>query len=178
VRQGSALVSIGCRRSTNLARVSYSRVWHQNRVLRLTVALALACVACARQASDETPERTVQEFIDRMQRVHGDTFRSRAAYELLAAPARANLEERARRASAAVGRTVAPEEMLAPSRFYLSFQPRSWTTERGADWAIVTAVGESRSQRKQIRCVREQGRWRVVLDLPELPPLEHRDPSG
>jgi hypothetical protein len=134
--------------------------------------------ACARQAADDTPERAVQEFIERMQRVHGDPSKSKAAFELLAAPARANLEERARRASATSGRNVAPEEMLAPSRFYLSFQPRSWSTERGADWAVVTAEGDSANERKQIRCVLEQGRWKVVLELPELPPLERRGSTG
>ena len=145
----------------------------------LGAAFLCACLfGCARQASDETPERAVQEFIERMQRVHGDASKSRAAFELLAAPTRANLEERAKRASAASGRNVAPEEMLAPSRFYLSFEPRTWSTERGSDWAIVTAEGESPSQRKQIRCVREQGRWKVVIELPELPPLERRNSSG
>jgi hypothetical protein len=68
--------------------------------------------------------------------------------------------------------------MLAPSRFFLSFQPRSWNTEHGPDWAVVTAEGESPSQRKQIRCVREQGHWKVMIDLPELPPLERRDSTG
>jgi hypothetical protein len=120
----------------------------------------------------------VQDFIELMQRVHGDTSKSKAAFELLAAPARANLEERAKRASAASGRSVTPEEMLAPSRFYLSFQPRTWTSELGPDWAIVTVEGDSPNQRKQIRCVREQGRWKVVVDLPELPPLERRDSTG
>jgi len=143
-----------------------------------TAVLCACLLGCARQASDETPERTVQEFLERMQRVHGDASKSRAAFELLAAPARANLEERAKRASAASGRSVTPEEMLAPSRFYLSFQPRAWSTERGTDWAVVTAEGESPSQRKQIRCVREQGRWKVVIDLPELPPLQRRDSTG
>lgn len=120
----------------------------------------------------------MQEFIDRMQRVHGDPARARDVYELLAAPARANLDERARRASASNGRAVAPEEMLAPSRFYLSFQPRTWTSERGEGWALVTAEGDSPEQRKQIRCLREGGKWKVVLDLPELPPLERRDTRG
>lgn len=134
--------------------------------------------ACARQATDDTPERAVQEFIERMQRVHGDTAKSKAAYDLLATSARANLEERAKRASATSGRNVTPEEMLVPSRFYLSFQPRTWSTERGADWAVVTAEGDSPNERKQIRCVREQGHWKVVLELPELPPLERRGSTG
>ena len=142
------------------------------------LALVLLLGGCARQASDETPERAVQEFIDRMQRVHGDPARARDVYDLLAAPARANLDERARRASASNGRAVAPEEMLAPSRFYLSFQPRTWTSERGEDWAVVTAEGDSPEQRKQIRCLREAGKWKVVIDLPELPPLERRDTQG
>ncbi len=154
----------------------------QRRALWLALLLAshaLALLAgCARQGNDETPERAVQEFIDRMQRVHGDPARARDVVELLAAPARANLEERARRASATNGRAVAPEEMLAPSRFYLGFQPRSWSSERGPDWALVTAQGDSPEQRKQIRCVRESGKWKIVLDLPELPPLERRDTQG
>jgi len=148
------------------------------RALGSAVLCAGLLLGCARQASDETPERIVQDFIELMQRVHGDASKSKAAFELLAAPARANLEERAKRASAASGRSVTPEEMLAPSRFYLSFQPRTWTSERGPDWAIVTAEGDSPNQRKQIRCVREQGRWKVVVDLPELPALERRDSTG
>jgi hypothetical protein len=130
--------------------------------------------ACAQRSEGDSPERAAQEFIDRMQRVHGDVQKSKAAYELLASEAQANLVERAQRASATIGRVVAPEEMLAPSRFYLSFPPRSWSTERGAGWAIVTAEGEAPHERHQIRCVLENGRWKVVVDLPELPPIERR----
>ena len=143
-----------------------------------TVLLCAVLAGCARREEEDTPERVVQEFIDRMQRVHGDAQKSKLAYELLASGAQANLDERARRASATVGRTVAPEEMLAPSRFYLSFQPRTWSTERGGEWAIVTAEGESPREQTRIRCVRERGHWRVVLDLPELPPIEQRAPAG
>jgi hypothetical protein len=119
----------------------------------------------------------VQEFIDRMQRVHGDTQKSKAAFDLLAAEARANLEERAARASAAIGRVVNPEEMLAPSRFYLGFQPRSWSVEKGAGWAVVTARGESPHEQEQIRCLRENDEWKVVVDFPSLPRIEHRRPE-
>ena len=84
---------------------------------------------------------------------------------------------RAERASAAVGRVVRPEEMLAPSRFFLSFQPRVWSSREGPGWAIVTVEGESSRERREIRCLRENGEWKVVLDLPELPPLERREVS-
>lgn len=133
-----------------------------------------AISACAQRSEEDSPERVAQEFIDRMQRVHGDPQKSKAAFDLLAADARANLTERAERASAAVGRVVKPEEMLAPSRFYLSFQPRSWSTEQGVGWAVVTAVGESASEQKQIRCLRENGEWKVVVDLPDVAPVERR----
>lgn len=150
----------------------------QRRALWLALLLAshaLALLAgCARQGNDETPERAVQEFIDRMQRVHGDPEKSKAAFDLLAREAQANLEERAKRASAAVGQVVRPEEMLAPSRFYLSFTPRSWSTREGPGWAIVTAYGESPREHKEVRCLREGDRWKVVLDLPDLPAIEQR----
>lgn len=142
-----------------------------NSMLAVCVSL---CLSCARRADEDGPERAVQEFIDRMQRVHGDVQKSRAAYELLALEDQAKLTERAARASAAMGRVVQPEEMLAPSRFYLGFQPRSWSAEQGANWAVVTAEGESPRERKQIRCVRENERWRVLIDLPNLAPIEHR----
>jgi hypothetical protein len=137
--------------------------------------LAVLVVACAQHSDEGSPERAVQEFIDRMQGVHGDAQKSRLAYDLLAAEARAKLEGRAERASAAVGRVVKPEEMLAPSRFYLSFQPRAWSSREGPGWAVVTVEGESSRERSEIRCLREQGEWKVVLDLPDLPPLEHRE---
>jgi hypothetical protein len=140
----------------------------------LLVASSQSSTGCARRSEEDSPERTVQDFIDRMQRVHGDVQKSKAAYDLLAAQAQANLKERAQRASAAAGRVVRPEEMLAPSRFYLAFQPRSWSTTQGPGWAVVTAEGESPRERYEIRCVREDEHWKVVVELPELPPIERR----
>ncbi|MBC7793928.1 MAG: hypothetical protein H7Z43_09475 [Clostridia bacterium] len=137
----------------------------------------LLCLACAQRSEEDSPERVAQEFIDRMQRVHGDAQKSKLAFDLLAAQAQANLIERAERASAVVGHVVKPEEMLAPSRFYLTFQPRSWSTEQGPGWAVVTVRGESPGEQKQIRCLRENGQWKVIVDLPELPPIERRKPE-
>jgi hypothetical protein len=131
--------------------------------------------ACERDPVDATPERVVEEFVARMQRVHGDPKAARAAYELLWVEARQNLAERARRARAGAGREVAPEEMLAPSRFALHSAPKRYQSRIDGDWAIVTASGDGpEAKQHEIRCVREDGHWRVVLELPPLSPIQRR----
>ena len=134
---------------------------------------------CEAEANDSTPERVVQEFMDRMQRVHGDTHAARLAYELLWSDARRNLAERAKRASAVAGREIAPEEMIAPSHFSLAYRPKKLSSRVDGDWAEVTVSGEASSAPPHVvKCVREDGHWRVVLELPPLPPIQRRPDGG
>lgn len=140
------------------------------------VSLAGSLVACESQPVDARPDTVVKEFLARMRRVHGDPKAARAAYDLLWSEAKKNLAERAKRASAVAGRKVAPEEMIAPSRFSLRFKPHHETMRIDGDWAVVTVTGEEPdTQRADIKCVKENGRWRVVLELPPLPPIEKRE---
>lgn len=141
--------------------------------------LPAACVlaACQPEPSDVEPDRLVAEFIQRMQRVHGERKSARAAYDLLWADARRNLAERAKRASDVAGRELAPEEMLPPSRFSLHHKPRKYEARVDGDWAEVTVTGEDGSSDK-VKCVREDGNWRVVLELPPLAPIERRLDGG
>ena len=148
------------------------------RWLVAVIALGWSQTGCEAEAKDSTPERVVQEFIDRMQRVHGDRRTARLAYELLWVDARRNLAERAKRASAVAGREIAPEEMIAPSHFALAYRPKKLTARTDGDWSEVTVSGEANStQHHTIKCVREDGHWRVVLELPPLPPIQRR-PEG
>jgi hypothetical protein len=139
------------------------------------IGLALLVLACRRESVDEDPEHLAREFIVRMQRVHGDQKNARAVFELLWSPAQKNLTERASRASALAGRKVAPEEMIAPSRFTLRFEPKRISVTTSGDQAVVTVQGDPPlRETREIRCVREDGRWRILLDLPVLPPIQKR----
>ena len=131
--------------------------------------------ACDREPVDATPEGAVNEFLHRMASVHGEAEYSEAAFELLAPAAQANLEERAARATAVAGRYVAPHEMLVPSRFNLAFRPVEFSAEITGQWAIVTVTGETEQETASIRCEIVDGGWKIVIDLPPLPPIKYRD---
>jgi hypothetical protein len=144
---------------------------------RAPLAAGLAPLACQGESSDVEPDRLVSTFIERMQRVHGDRKMARAAYDLLWSDARRNLAERAKRASDVAGRELAPEEMLPPSRFSLHHKPRRFDARIDGDWAEVTVTSEDGAV-DRVKCVREDGNWRVVLELPPLPPIERRLDGG
>ena len=140
---------------------------------------AFAFAACDPQPVDSTPEQVVEQFVDRMQRVHGDPRTARAAYELLWTDAKRNLAERAKRASAVAGREIAPEEMLAPTRFSLRFKPKRYKARLDGDWAEVTVSGEDPvAEQSVLKCVREEGHWRVVVEMPSLAQIQHRPDAG
>lgn len=110
-----------------------------------------------------------------MQRVQGEVGDGRAALELLSEEARENLAERARRASAAAGTNVEAAEMLVPARFALAFEPRKFVSTVQGQWAVVSVYGPSaKTQIEEVRCVQEDGQWRVVIEMPPLRPIEKR----
>ncbi|HMI83662.1 MAG TPA: hypothetical protein VK550_06175 [Polyangiaceae bacterium] len=148
---------------------------------RLTAALVAigTLSACQRKAPDLTPEGAVRELLDRIDRIETDPTEARAVYDLLALPTRQNLIERARRASTTSGREIPPQDMLAPGRFSLRFEPRKMHTRVADDRAVVDVTGiDPETDRAEVPCVLEDGRWRIEIPLPPLAPAERRPEPG
>jgi hypothetical protein len=151
-----------------------------NRLLALAPLLLvnLATAGCNRKPFDATPEGVVREFLERIERVNGDPKEARAVFDLLSKPAQTSLSDRSRRASAAFGKRLGPEQMIAPSHYFPRFQPRQWKSRIRGRQATVELVGlDATSERAEIPCVNEEGRWRIELSLPTLPPIERRPGS-
>lgn len=142
------------------------------------LALTAALPACGRRAPNTSPDVAVRELVERMRRVHGDPAEAKGAYELLSKRAQQNLVERAKRYSAASGKTIAPEAMIVPSRFLVRFEPQRYTAQIAGTSARVDVVGLLASDRASIPCVFEDGGWRVDLALPPLPPVQMRPGTG
>jgi hypothetical protein len=136
--------------------------------------LALLATACSRRPPDATPEGAVRELIDRMAVVRGDPQDARAAFELLSKRGQANLSARAQRYSAASGKTIGPEAMIAPARFVLHFEPQRFTAQTSGLYALVDVEGAHANEHAKITCVFEERGWRVDLALPALPPVQMR----
>lgn len=105
----------------------------------------------------------------------GSPSQAKEAYALLGPAARANLQERASRASLAQGRRVEPWEMLAQGRFGLKFRPKAMRATVTGDTASVEIEGDDPTvDHATVRCAREGAVWRVEPDLPPLPALQRR----
>ncbi len=138
------------------------------------LAVALGTAGCENRAPSATPEGAVREMVERMRRVQGDPADAKAAFDLLSANAQANLKARAERYSAASGKTIAPEAMIAPSFFLLRFEPQRYKAQISGTYALVEAQGLLPEERAQIPCVWEGERWKLDLPMPALPPIQTR----
>ena len=138
------------------------------RLLVLLLTLA-ATSACSHPPPDAKPEGALRLWLEKMEESLDDPSATREAYALLGPAARANLEERARRANQAFGQHKEPYEMLAAGWFGLAFRPKSMRSSIVGDQATVEVEGaDPATEHASVRCVHEPGGWRVE---PELPPL-------
>ncbi|MBX3186029.1 MAG: hypothetical protein KF819_03400 [Labilithrix sp.] len=145
---------------------------------RLAITLALALAACSRAAPDATPEGAVRLFVEKMESGADDPRAMRDAYQLLGPRARANLKERADRASKSQGRRHEPHEMLAEGRFGLKFRPKQMSTRVEGDDAFVEVRGDGPDERATVHCTREASLWRIEPELPDVIAPARRGDGG
>src|SRR5471030_131542 len=107
----------------------------------LFVFAMLSICSCSRAPQDATPEGAVKLWLERMEASTDDPRASHDAFLLLGPRARANLEERADRASKMQGRQETAEQMLAQGRFGLKFRSKSMTTQIHGSDATVDVIG-------------------------------------
>lgn len=143
-------------------------------VVVLVLSVLLACEdKPVVEGPQDGPQRIVRELVQRLRRVHGSASAGEQVVELLWKPARENLAERANRASAVSGRELSPGEMLAPSWLSFYLVPEQFEWRRQGNWAEVKAIAAD-GRSATVRCVLEEGEWKVVLELPPLPPIRQR----
>jgi len=130
--------------------------------------LVVGASGCSRAAPDATPEGVVRLWLERMESAAEDGRAMKEAYELLGPRARANLKDRADRASRGQGRRYEPHQMLAEGRFGLRFRPKAMTARIEGDDAWVEVKGDGPDQRATVKCTREGEAWRIEPDLPEV----------
>lgn len=127
--------------------------------------------ACSAGDAGRSPTRTVARFLEAMDRSASDRTALQDAYELLAEPARSALQERAVKAETLSGRRYEPWDMLVQGRFRLRFAPRRRGGMRASvdgDSAQVTVRGEGDGDSALIPLVREEGRWRISMQIPAM----------
>jgi hypothetical protein len=149
----------------------------------VTAASLLVAAGCSRPAPNATPEGAVRELTIHLSRYRdGDPAEAKAAFGLLSKAARTELGLRAERYSAASGKRIEPELMLAPASFVSRFEARELASRIQGPYAMVIAVGLLPEEKAEIPCVYEEGGWRVHLELPPLSPVRvlkrEGDPSA
>ena len=134
----------------------------------LLATVLFAGTGCSRAAPDATPEGVVRLWLERMESAAEDSRAMKEAYVLLGPRARANLKERAERASRGQGRRYEAHEMLAEGRFGLRFRPKAMTTKIEGDEAWVEVKGDGPEERAIVKCTREGEAWRIEPELPDV----------
>jgi hypothetical protein len=141
----------------------------------IAFAFILALSGCSRAMPDATPEGVVRLWLDKME-TGDDAPAMKEAHALLGPRARANLKERADRASRGQGRRYEPHEMLAEGRFGLRFRPKGMTSRIEGDNAWVEVRGEGPDEHATVKCTREGNAWRIEPELPDpLTPARRAD---
>jgi outer membrane murein-binding lipoprotein Lpp len=137
------------------------------RALLAAAVLAASMLAgCSHPPPDSTPDGVVRLFLDDIEGASSDPRLMHAAYDLLGPAAKANLAERARRATFLPGQTVQPWDVLVG--FGLAFRAKAVRAAVVGSRATVEVYGaDPQNEHASITCVKQGAVWRIE---PALPP--------
>lgn len=141
----------------------------------LVFALLFVLSACSGAPTDETPEGAARLFVSAMERSTEDRRGLEDAYRLLSVDTREHLVRRARQAAALGAAEREPWEMLVEGTAHLRFTPRAGgfrgrIDPESSDRATVLVLGNGDAESASIPLVREDGGWRIQLEVPEPVP--------
>jgi len=135
---------------------------------------SLLFAACSGAPDDHTPVGAVRLFVSAMERSAEDRHGLEEAYHLLSLATRERLVARTRQAAALGAAEREPWEMLVEGTAHLRFTPRAGGYRERAgdspDRAAVIVSGNGEGESATIPVVREEGAWRVELDVPDGTP--------
>lgn len=124
---------------------------------------------CQEELPNATPEGAVRELAEHLRQLDGSNAEAEKAFALLSIETKENLQLRAERYSAASGKHIAPHRMIAPASFRESFYGQRYESEISGTQALVRVRGLVETDEAVVRCVYEDGGWRVHVPLPPLP---------
>lgn len=160
----------------------------RSRAYRARAFAALVCTGlvplaagCGGAEADGTPAEALSRFLEAMDRSVMNESALKDAYALLDEHAQHELTARADRAGFLTGRKFEPWDMIAQGRFRLRFAPAEHAgmhTTLSGDNAVVHVKSEDARSQAAVPLVREAGRWRVKLALPELARTASADGAG
>lgn len=132
--------------------------------------LLSSLLACTDSHEDDTPVGALMLFLEAMDRSSGDADSLERAYTLLDRVSRQALDVRAAKAQTLAGRVYQPWQMLAEGHFRLRFTPERhrMRTKINGDRATVSVSDATGQQTVQVPMAREDGAWRVVLNVPPM----------
>lgn len=165
-RRGSANYSATFARGVDCPR----RRGHSCAVARSLLSIfLLVCLACAPDPGELSPSAALKSFLTALDRSPHAPEQLVVAFGWIDAKSRAALAERAELAAALAGRSVSATDMLVAGRNSFSgYSVASLRMRTRLDGERATVVVTVQGQPDiEVPLVREEGRWRVVLTLPE-----------
>ena len=146
----------------------------------LGASIFLPLMGCSEELTDRTPGGALLLFLAAMEGSQWDADARRDAYQLLASPTQARLRERSDMTNMLGSREFEPWEMLAQGRFRLLLDvppERDLHVVTDGDEAVITVRGGGGEEAAaQIPMSREDGGWRVNLEIPPLRPTSPDNP--